>query len=180
MNWASLINELEEWNRRGDALDPSRRTRRPGPNPPADERTILELETRLQLKLDGQHRAFLGAADGWPEFSAGTISLLGTSEMLGSLMLDLGLRNVRTISNAAMGKYKRQRKHLLVIGSSDCTLDVICMPVVDSVVQSEVVWFNNTEPEAFISFEAFLRAAISHKPAVFEYLRKRWSSDAAA
>ena len=173
MTWADSIRELEEWNRRIDVFKPSVVPPTPGPRAPASDATLARVEATLGLRLDAQHRSFLLHSDGWPGFAGGSLSLASSAEILGSPLLDMGSRNVRLISGVAMGKYKRRRKNLLVIGASDCTLDVLCMPFSDGRVLGPVVWFNNTEPEESPSFETFFFFFLSYMPSILEHDNKR-------
>lgn len=179
MTWADSIQELKEWNRRIDVFRPSVLPPTPGPRAPASEATLSRVEATLGLQLDAQHRSFLLHSDGWTGFAGGSISLASSAELLGSPLLDMGSRIVRLISGVAMGKYKRRRKNLLVIGASDCTLDVLCMPFADGKVLGPVVWFNNTEPEESSSFEMFFRTTISYMPSILENAQKRKPNGAA-
>lgn len=173
MNWPTLIQRLEEVNRELQPLLAGPDVAPPRANPPASAEALSRLEAARRVRLDRHHRAFLEHADGWKKFSCGTISLLSTGEMTESTALEAGRRNVHGISGVAMGKYRRQRRRLFVVGVSDAALDVLCMPVADGQVQPTVIWFNNTEAEEFPSFEAFIERTVSYGPAKLEYFRSR-------
>lgn len=148
------------------------RTPFPRPMPGATEIQLTEVENQLGLKLDSQHRDFLMCANGWPEFS-GTFSLFGTADLLGSPLMSSAVAQLRIISNAAMGSFRSKRKRILPIAVSDGSLGVWCMPIEKGQVQPALIWFNNTEPDEYQTFNAFLDFQLSTLPASIVYFTNR-------
>lgn len=171
MDWLPRITTLDRWHREIAALRPTPDAR-PGPNPPGSEARLAATEAALGLSLDPAHRDFLAQADGWTDFS-GPISLLSADELAGSPLKDRGRRNLDTLSWRALGRHALRRRALLPIAVSDAHLDVVCMPVRRGRVGPDVIWFNNTEPETFDSFVAYVDALLSYQPAALEYARER-------
>jgi hypothetical protein len=135
----------------------------PRPIPGATEQQLTEVESYLGIRLDVQHRNFLMHANGWPDFS-GTFTLLGTTDFLGSDLMSKAKERLHIISGAALGRFRWKRNRLLPIAVSDGTLDVWCMLIEKGQVQPQFIWFNNTEPDEYETFNAYLQACLSSMP----------------
>ncbi len=73
-------------------------------------------------------------------------------------------KQLRIISGAALGRFRWKRNRLLPIAVSDGTLDVWCMMIDKGQVQPQFIWFNNTEPDEYKTFNAYLESCLSYMP----------------
>ncbi|MDO8283593.1 MAG: SMI1/KNR4 family protein [Rhodoferax sp.] len=144
----------------------------PLPMPAALEAEVVAAEHHLRVKLDPMHREFLLHANGWSEFS-GTFSLFGTSDLHGSALMDKAQQQLRLISNTALGRYRSKRKQLLPVAVSDGTLGVLCMLIEKGQVQPPLVWFDNTEPDEYPTFDAYMEKQLTTLPASIAYFTNR-------
>ena len=168
MNWLELVDTMRTLAKRLHEVSMPMAEPYLEPNAGATEEEILAAESTLGHPLHPLHREFLRHANGWSYFSGGAVSLLGTSDFLGSSLKERAKLNLGYISGAALGPYRWKRKKLFPIGASDATLDVICMQTNGKSVLPGVIWFNNTEPDEYADFEAYFRAIISYKPQSIE------------
>lgn len=144
----------------------------PLPMPAASEEKVADVEKRLGLKLDAQHRQFLLYANGWSEFS-GTFSLFGTSDLAGSSVMDAANKQLRIISSSALGRFRSKRKQMLPIAVSHGSLGVLCMLIEKGQVQPSLIWFNNTEPDEYKTFNTYLELTLSTMPESIVYFTNR-------
>ncbi|MET0811920.1 MAG: hypothetical protein ABWY03_02625 [Microbacterium sp.] len=117
----------------------------------ATEAAIRGAERSLALALDGEHRGFLGCADGWRGFHQ-SVTLLSTNELVAGALRDSALEAF-AYAPEALEALGRPPESLLPVAASLEQADVFAMPIDAGVVGRRVHWL--AEGEVVDTFESF-------------------------
>ena len=129
------------------------------------------VEEHYRIELDPMHREFLLHSDGWTDLNG--LEILSCSEMIESELLALGRRNLGAIAGAAMEKWRRKRKNMQIVGVSQATLNVLCMPIEGGRVIPTVVSFGNVDTDEHANFEEYFQALITYQPGMLQMFQEQ-------
>lgn len=131
------------------------------PGVAAPPEAVDAAEAALGVRLDPEHRALLGHADGWEAFHQ-HVTLLGTDELTAGRLRDAGLDAVDH-ADEPLRLLGCSPELLLPIAASLEQADVFVMPIRDGLVGRRVHWLAEGEViDSFVSFGQFFVSMIDY------------------
>ena len=131
----------------------------------ATEDRIRAAERALAISLDGEHRTFLGFADGWRCFHQ-HVTLLGTGELVAGPLRDAA-SEAFLHAPEALDDLGLSSERVLPVAASLEQADVFVMPIEGGIVGPPVHWL--AEGEVVDTFESFGEYFVS----MIDYTRRR-------
>lgn len=171
MDWPNAIAGFEAMQRRIHAASPASELPFVGRRPPADPSALERFTSRSGLELDSMHREFLLCTDGWADCLG--LELLSCAEISESSLLERGRAHLAMFSGGAMEKWRKKRNSMQIIGVSEASLTVLCMPIEGRKIGTEVVMFTAVEPTEWKDFETYFNALISYQPAALKMFQEQ-------
>ena len=138
----------------------------------ASEEQISAAEQEMQVRLDDEHRAFLGFADGWSTFSHnGDLFSLDEIKSVRQQLVDASGDNDDEDEDDEEESYDVSQ--LLPIAAAEETGDIFVMPIRDNQALSEVIWMGGGEEvDRFETFGQFFASMIAYSEQLVESVRK--------
>lgn len=165
--WPDLIGHLVLLKQQIDDLDPTGVRTYMLPRVAATEERLRETEALLGEPLDSGYRAFLGYADGWPEFSI-SVQLMGTADQLGAVRATADNYLDVTLAAAATG-WRRLELAPVAVASDD--KDVIAVGRPGTQVAGRIVWFAGEEVERHANFKEWFEDEVASHQRALDKLR---------
>jgi hypothetical protein len=131
------------------------------PRVAATEAELLATETRLGFELDSMYRAFLGYANGWPDFYH-CVDLLGTNELRGGELMANAKEMLSAIDEVVWHQNRIRLVDLLPIAVSKTDMDVFAIVTPSRDFAGEVIWFAGAVIERFENFDEFFLAMVDY------------------
>ncbi|MBP1325382.1 hypothetical protein JOF28_000614 [Leucobacter exalbidus] len=164
-DWRPPIVEMVMTKQNLAAWDPNELFPNHLPEVAATEELIHQVEQALTVRLDKEHRGFLGFADGWNCFHQ-EVTLLGTTGLVAGDLRDTAFEAFE-YAPEFLEELGRSTEELLPIAASNEQGDVFVMLIEDGVVAPKVFWI--AEGELIDTFDSFGQYFVS----MIEYTKRR-------
>jgi hypothetical protein len=131
------------------------------PRVAAGEQEIRDTEKIIGFSIDPMYRAFLGYANGWPDFNHST-DLFGTNELRGGRLMDRAKEILSVICEEVWNGNQISACDVLPLAVSKDSIDVFAIVKPSRESSGQVIWFAGEVVERFVNFDEFFLAMVDY------------------